>query len=167
MTKRLIRAEVTHEAADRTSELALTLGIEASVARILWEEEQLRQYLEKLRLEDEELERQRILELQRHASITALRRKQELEAETRRLRLEAEEKALFEREAAALIERQAALRAAQAEMRANAERLLAERLRLQEENDRIRQARIAKDKCDIPVKLVLKKRMLLAVGRLK
>lgn len=52
-------------------------------------------------------------------------------------------------------------------MKANAERLLIEKVRLQEERARARELLVARDKEDIPAKLVLTKRMLLAAARLK
>lgn len=54
------------------------------MSKVLQEEDELREYLEKLRLEDEEKEKQRVLYLQRLASIAALRSKQEAAAEARR-----------------------------------------------------------------------------------
>ena len=164
--KARIRAEIGYDRAFALSEYAQDVGIENIVNKILREEEELRQYLERLRLEDEERERQRQAELARQASIAAQLKRKAEEEKARRLALEEEERLMFERAKQESLARQRALAAQRA---AEEAARLAEEERIRrmvEEAARIKAAKIAKDKADRPIKVVLGKRMFQSCGKI-
>ena len=164
--KARIRADIGFDRSFAVSEYALEVGTANTVNRILREEEELRQYLERLRLEDEERERQRQAELARLASIAAQLKRKAEEEEARRLALEEEERLMFLRAKEESLARQrmlAAQRAAEEAARlAEEERLKA----ITRERARIKAEKIAKDKADRPIKIVLGKRMFQNCGKI-